>query len=36
MRIASDTQLLLDPEMIRDGRLSFPQEAQVATALQAQ
>ena len=35
-RIASDTQSLLDPEMARDGRLSFPQEAHVATALQAQ
>ena len=30
--IASDTQLLLAPEMLRDGRLSFPQEAYVATA----
>jgi len=33
--IASTTQTLLDPEMLRDGRLSFPQEAHVATALRA-
>jgi len=31
--IASDVQSLLDPEMLRDGRLSFPQEAHVATAV---
>jgi hypothetical protein len=31
--IASTTQTLLDPEMLRDGRLAFPQEAHVATAL---
>jgi hypothetical protein len=30
--VASDTQSLLDPEMLRDGRLSFPQEAHVAIA----
>ena len=30
--IASATQSLLDPEMLRDGRLCFPQEAHVATA----
>lgn len=32
MAIASDAQSLLGPEMLRDGRLSFPQEAHVATA----
>jgi len=31
--VASGTCSLLDPEMLRDGRLSFPQEAYVATAL---
>jgi len=31
--IASDVQTSLDPEMLRDGRLSFPQEAHVATAV---
>ncbi|MEK1854015.1 MAG: class I SAM-dependent methyltransferase [Phyllobacterium sp.] len=31
--VASATQSLLDPEMLRDGHLSFPQEAHVATAL---
>jgi ubiquinone/menaquinone biosynthesis C-methylase UbiE len=30
--IAADTASLLDPEMLRDGRLSFPQVAHVATA----
>jgi ubiquinone/menaquinone biosynthesis C-methylase UbiE len=30
--IASDTQSFLDPKMLRDGRLRFPQEAHVATA----
>jgi ubiquinone/menaquinone biosynthesis C-methylase UbiE len=30
--VASDAQSLLDPEMLRDGRLSFPQEAHVALA----
>jgi ubiquinone/menaquinone biosynthesis C-methylase UbiE len=30
--VASATQSLLDPEMLRDGRLCFPQEAHVATA----
>jgi SAM-dependent methyltransferase len=30
--VASDTQSLLDPEMLRDGRLSLPQEAHVAIA----
>ena len=30
--IASDTESLLDADMLRDGRLSFPQEAFVATA----
>jgi hypothetical protein len=30
--IAADTQTLLGPEMLRDGRLSFPQEAHVAIA----
>jgi ubiquinone/menaquinone biosynthesis C-methylase UbiE len=33
--VASDTQSLLDPEMLRDGRLSFPQEAHVAIAHRA-
>jgi ubiquinone/menaquinone biosynthesis C-methylase UbiE len=33
--IASATQSLLDPEMLSGGRLSFPQEAHVATALRA-
>ena len=31
--IASDVQLLLDPEMLRGGRLLFPQKAHVATAV---
>jgi hypothetical protein len=30
--VASDTQSLLDSEMLRDGRLSFPQEVHVAIA----
>jgi ubiquinone/menaquinone biosynthesis C-methylase UbiE len=30
--IASDVQSLLNPEMLREGRLSFPQEAHVAMA----
>ena len=30
--VASDTRSLLHPEMLRDGRLSFPQEAHVAIA----
>jgi ubiquinone/menaquinone biosynthesis C-methylase UbiE len=30
--IASDTQAFLDPEMLRGGNLSFPQEAYVAVA----
>jgi len=33
--VASDTRSLLDPEMLRDGRLSFPQEAHVAIARRA-
>jgi ubiquinone/menaquinone biosynthesis C-methylase UbiE len=33
--IAADTQSLLDPEMLPDGRLSFPQEAYVAMARRA-
>ena len=33
--IASDTESYLDPEMLRGGRLSFPQEAHVATARKA-
>jgi hypothetical protein len=31
--IAADAQSLLDPEMLRAGRLTFPQEAYVATAI---
>jgi len=31
--VASTTGSLLDPKMLRDGRLSFPQEAYVATAV---
>lgn len=34
--IAADTYALLDPEMVRDGRLSSPQEAHVATARRAE
>lgn len=30
--VAADTESLLDPEMLRGGRLSFPQEAHVAIA----
>jgi hypothetical protein len=30
--VASDAQSLLDPKMLRGGRLSFPQEAHVALA----
>jgi ubiquinone/menaquinone biosynthesis C-methylase UbiE len=33
--IAADTQTLLSSEMLRDGRLSFPQEAHVAVARRA-
>ena len=33
--VADGTRSLLDPEMLRDGRLSFPQEAFVATASRA-
>lgn len=33
--IASDTQSLLDPDMLKGGRLCFPQEAHVATAYSA-
>lgn len=33
--IASDTASFLDPEMLHDGRLSFPQEAHVALARNA-
>jgi ubiquinone/menaquinone biosynthesis C-methylase UbiE len=34
-QIAARTQSLLSPEMLRDARLSFPQEAYVATAARA-
>jgi len=30
--IAAGTRSLLDPQMLRDGRLTFPQEAHVAVA----
>lgn len=33
--VASVAQSLLDPEMLRDGRLSFPQESHVATAIRS-
>jgi ubiquinone/menaquinone biosynthesis C-methylase UbiE len=33
--IASDTQSFLDPTMLHDGRLSFPQEAHIAIALKS-
>jgi ubiquinone/menaquinone biosynthesis C-methylase UbiE len=33
--VASDTRSFLDPEMLRDGSLSFPQEAHVAIARRA-
>ena len=33
--IAVETRSLLDPELVRDGRLSSPQEAYVATAVRA-
>ncbi|UVK39685.1 class I SAM-dependent methyltransferase [Mesorhizobium sp. AR10] len=33
--VAAATQSLLDPEMLRNGRLSFPQEAHVAMALRS-
>jgi ubiquinone/menaquinone biosynthesis C-methylase UbiE len=35
-QVASDARSLLDPQMLRDGRLSFPQEAHVAVAHRAQ
>jgi ubiquinone/menaquinone biosynthesis C-methylase UbiE len=33
--VTSVAQSLLDPEMLRDGRLSFPQESHVATAIRS-
>jgi len=33
--VATTTQSLLDPRLLGDGRLSFPQEAYVATAIRA-
>jgi hypothetical protein len=34
-QIAGRTEAGLAPEMLRDGRLTFPQEAYVATAMRA-
>jgi ubiquinone/menaquinone biosynthesis C-methylase UbiE len=33
--VAAATQSILEPEMLRDGRLSFPQQAHVATAVRS-
>jgi ubiquinone/menaquinone biosynthesis C-methylase UbiE len=36
MAVAADTRSFLDPELLRDGRLSFPQESHVAIAHRVQ